>query len=98
MQMVHDGIRMSCLRFSATDISFQFFECSLNLPPGTIVFNYLHNGKGQVRSKKCDPLRLSIDPHDPDRAFERSEHHYLVMGDNGPDAAVKIDAVRALKI
>ena len=41
VQMVLDGIGMSGLRFGTTDVSFELFECSLDLPPGTIVFDYL---------------------------------------------------------
>ena len=91
--MVHDGIMVSGLCLSAANISFKFFESGFNLPPGTIVFDHLLNRKSQVGRKKCDPLGLAIDPHDFDRTLERFEHYDTVIGYNGPDAAVKIDAV-----
>jgi len=84
MQMVHDGIGMSGLCLGAADISFKFFECSLDLPPGAIVFDDLLNGKCQVGWKKRHPLGLAIDPHDSDRRFERFKHHHTIIGDNGP--------------
>ena len=91
MQMVHDGIGMPGLRFGAANILFEFFECSLNLPPGPIVFDHLLNRECQVGGKKCHPLGLAIDPDNLDRTLERFEHYDMLIGDNGPDAPIKID-------
>jgi len=40
-------------------------------------------------------LGFSIDPNNPDRTPERFEHHHTLIGDNGPDATIKINAVFA---
>jgi hypothetical protein len=43
VQMVGNGLRMSSLCFSTTDIAFQFYEQGLDLPPSTIVVDDLPN-------------------------------------------------------
>ena len=46
--MVDNGIRVSGLRLGAADIAFELFEGRLDLPPGAIVLDDLHNRKCRV--------------------------------------------------
>jgi hypothetical protein len=70
MQMIHDCIWIPGLGFGATDIPFEFFESRLDLPPRTIIFDNLFDGKYQVSGKKCNPLGFTIDPYYPNRTPE----------------------------
>ena len=80
VHVIHDSIGIAGLAFAAPDVLFDLFETGLNFPPCAIVLDDLRGGQIEVSSKKSNPLRFTIDPDYPDRAFEGLEHNNLRRG------------------
>jgi len=82
MQMIHGCIWIPGPGFGTIDIPFKLFGARLDLPPRTIIFDNLFDGKCQVSRKKCNPLGFTIDPYYPGRTLEGLEHHNPIVGNN----------------
>ena len=80
VQVIHDGMSISGLAFTAADVLFDLFEAGFDFPSCAIVFDDLFGSQIEIGRDECDPLCFTKDPDDPDRSFERFEHDYFCSG------------------
>jgi len=93
MEVVGDGIGGPVLAAGAPDFLFDFFEAGFDFPAGTIVFDDLGDGEGQVGGEESHPLGFAKDPDHPHRAAQGFEYEDLIIGAYFPRFAIKLDRV-----
>ena len=80
VDVIHDGIGIAGLAFTAADVLFDLFVSGFDFPSCTILLDDLFSSQIQVGRKDGNPLCFTKNPDYPDRGFEGLEHNNLRGG------------------
>ena len=77
VDVIDHGMGITGLAFATANVLFDLFETRFDFPPGAMVLNDLFSGQIKVSRKQSNPLCVTINPDNPDRAFQGFEHDHL---------------------